>query len=518
MTRVADTIIEGPPAKPEGMTYADPKEIIAMQDVVIIGGGPAGSTAASFLAKKEHGVTVLEQAQFPREHVGESLLPFCYNTLKELGVLEIMKRLFVRKPTVRFATVDGTHATNWCFNHVIKDESFLSFQVDRKVFDMVLLDNARRLGVDVRERTRVNDVCFDAEGDIVVITATGPDGEKQIHEGRFLIDASGRGTFMATKNGWRVPNKGFERTAVWTHWIDVKNMKGGLEEGASLIIYLGGEKRGWIWVFPLERNRLTVGVVTDSFYLRHQKHELTSNGSQDWQLDFYLQELQESSFVSKILEGARMKMPVIIEGDYSYNSTVKYGPRYALVGDASRFIDPIFSSGIFLSTKSAWLVADALHEMFSAGSLDDNTPLLKAYDYINGAYDFVYRLISLFYNPHSISFAAAGTFFREHKEHENAMAAGHYILSGDFFENHKKYHKFLDILADPHYFDIYRQTIISRSTFNRTSCNLSPEQLAIIFPERPLQDIEQLGWTPPDFLNAWCEFPTIDRTEGASGL
>jgi flavin-dependent dehydrogenase len=129
-----------------------------LQDVIIIGGGPAGSTAASFLAMKGRRVTLLEKEKFPREHVGESLLPFCYKTFEALGVLDEMKRLFVRKPTVRFTTIDGTRSTNWCFNHVIKDESFLSFQVDRKIFDMVLLDNSRRLGAAVREQTRVNEV------------------------------------------------------------------------------------------------------------------------------------------------------------------------------------------------------------------------------------------------------------------------------------------------------------------------------------------------------------------------
>jgi flavin-dependent dehydrogenase len=463
-----------------------------MQDVIVIGGGPAGSTAASFLAKHGRRVTVLEKEKFPREHVGESLLPFCYNTFRALGVLDAMKGLFVRKPTVRFVTLDGKRSTNWCFNRVIDDESFLSFQVDRKVFDTILLENSRRLGADVHEETKVNDVRFDTDRDAVVVTATGPGGEAQTHEGRFLIDASGRGSFMASKNGWRVSNKGFERTALWTHFVNVERMKGGLEEGSSLIVYLGGEKRGWIWVFPLGPDRITVGVVLDNFYLRERKQQLTASGSKDWVLDLFQAELAESPFVSDIIAGAEPLMSVIIEGDYSYNSTVKHGPRYALVGDASRFIDPIFSSGIFLSTKSAWLVADALHEMLGSGDLNDNGPLLKAYEYINGAYDFVYRLITSFYNPHAVSWAGARTFFDEHQEHQDAMAAGHYILSGDFFENHRKYHAFLDLLQDPRSFEVYRHKVINRPGFNQESCNLTPEQLGIIFPQDAPRDPEEL--------------------------
>jgi flavin-dependent dehydrogenase len=463
-----------------------------MQDVIVIGGGPTGSTAASFLAKHGRSVTVLEKEKFPREHVGESLLPFCYNTFRELGVLDTMKGLFVRKPTVRFCTLDGKRSTNWCFNRVIEDESFLSFQVDRKQFDTILLENSRRLGADVREETRVTDVRFDTDRDVVVVTAAGPEGETQSHEGRFLIDGSGRGSFMATKNGWRIKNKGFERTALWTHFVNVKRMQGGLEEGSSLIVYLGGDKRGWIWVFPLDRERVTVGVVLDNHYLPEKKRALTAGGSRDWVHDLFHAELAESPFVSDIIAGAEMLMPVIIEGDYSYNSSVKHGPRYALVGDAGRFIDPIFSSGIFLSTKSAWLVADALHEMLGSGDMDDNRPLLEAYEYINGAYDFVYRLISTFFNPHAVTFASARTFFDEHQEHQDAMAAGHYILSGDFFENHKKYHAFLDLLANPRYFDMYRHQVINRPSFNQESCNLTPEQRELIFPADSPRDAEEL--------------------------
>ena len=463
-----------------------------MKDVIVIGGGPAGTTTASFLAQRGRSVTLFEREKFPREHVGESLLPFCYEVFRELGVLDAMKGLFVRKPTVRFVTIDGERWTNWCFNHVIKDESFLSFQVDRKLFDVVLLENSRRLGVDVHEEHRVTDITFDEQADKVVVTASGPNNEPQTHEARFLVDASGRGAFMAVRNGWRVPNAGFERTALWTHWGGLPSMKSGLEEGSSLIVYLGGEKRGWIWIFPLERNRLTVGVVLDTAYMREQKRELTAKGSKDWQHDLYLQELAESPFVQNILEGGKELMPLMIEGDYSYNSTTKHGPRYALVGDSSRFIDPIFSSGIFLSMKSGSLVANALDKMLASGNLDGNAPLLGAYEYINGAYDFVYRLISLFYNPHSISFADARPFFLEHREHEDAMAAGHYILSGDFFENHKKYHQFLDLLADPHYFDMYRHHVIERPAFNQKSCDLTREEQASVFPARSWRDADEL--------------------------
>lgn len=449
-----------------------------IQDVVVIGGGPAGSTVASYLAKKGHSVTVLEKEKFPRIHVGESLLPFCYSLFQELGVLDQMKKRFVRKPTVRFISSDGKTSTNWCFNHVIKDESYLSFQVERSEFDTILLENSRKCGVTVKEQTRVRKVDFDSDGDRFQVYASGANGEEEMYRARFLIDASGRSSFLATKNGWRKPHKEFERTALWTHWKNVKSLKGGLEEGASLIMYLGGEKRGWSWIFPLGLNQVTAGVVMDTSYLRHQKQEVFGN-SQDWATALYLQELMSSEFARDLLDDAKVAMPIQVEGDYSYYSEKKFGARYALVGDAGRFIDPIFSSGVYLSMKSGCLVANALDEMLASNNLDDNAPLEQVYKTINGAYDLVYRLISLFYNPHAVSFAEAGSLFQsKHKEHEDAMAAGHYMLAGDFFENNEKYHKYLNLLAEPRRFDFYRDYVISREELHNP-CNTD---VSIIFP------------------------------------
>lgn len=447
-----------------------------LRDVVVIGGGPAGSTAGAILAQHGRDALVLERDTFPREHVGESLLPYCFPLFDRLGVREVMEALFVRKPTVRFVTHDGSRYTNWCFNHVIHDPSYLSFQVDRKVFDHVLLTNAARLGADVRTRTKVTDVRIEA--DRVVVTAAGPEGE-QVHEARYLVDCSGRASFLASRNGWRTTDRPYDRTALWTHFDGV-TMTGGLEEGASLIVYLGGDKRGWIWVFPLGPDRITVGVVLETAYLRDRKRELAAEGVEGWAEALFAAEIGLSPFVSAMVEGAAQVMPVRAEGDYTYDSSVKRGPRFQLVGDAGRFIDPIFSSGVFLSAKSAWLVADALHQMLP--SLDDDAPMVEARAKIDGAYSFVFRLIESFYHPRAISWAGARTFVAEHREHEAAMDAGRSILAGDFFENHAKYHAFLDLLQDPHYYDLYRESITERPTVNVPSCELPAEDAARLFP------------------------------------
>ena len=159
-----------------------------IQDVVINGGGPAGATSASFLSMWGHQVTLLEKEKFPRDHVGESLLPFCYKLFGELGLLDQMKANFVRKPGVRFVDSDGTHSTTWCFNRVIPDESFLSFQVARSDFDKLQLDHARRNGATVCEESRVEDVQIDTPDGIVKVQVVDPQGDRYSLRARFLSE------------------------------------------------------------------------------------------------------------------------------------------------------------------------------------------------------------------------------------------------------------------------------------------------------------------------------------------
>ena len=175
-------------------------------DVIIIGGGPAGSTAATLLGMSGHSVMVLEKAKFPRDHVGESLLPFCYSLFERLGVLEQMKKMYVRKPGVRFLDADGNHSTTWCFGHVMHGPDFLSFDVPRNFFDDMLLKNSRKHGASVEEETKVTSVDLDAPDGGVEVTAMKADGATVKYHGRFLLDASGRETFMANRNGWKKPD------------------------------------------------------------------------------------------------------------------------------------------------------------------------------------------------------------------------------------------------------------------------------------------------------------------------
>jgi len=439
-------------------------------DVIVIGGGPAGSTAATLLAKSGRDVLLFEKEKFPREHVGESLLPFCYPLLEQLG-LGNLKRHFVRKPGVRFLDRTGKASTTWCFNHVIKDPSYLSFQVIRSEFDDLLLRNAARHGALVREQTRVKRVDIAGGADRVRLEVADSSEQPSVHEARFVIDASGRDALLGSANGWRKPRAELDRTAIWSHWGNV-TLRGGLEEGLSLIIYLGEEKKGWIWIFPLGPDRITAGVVAQNSYIRQQHKRLSEAGSEDWRHDFCMQELMQSELARELLTGSRLLLPMLVNGDYSYEVSHHYGTNYAMIGDARGFIDPIFSSGVFLSMKSAFLVAPAVNALLG-GDSGGPAQLAQAYRNITGAYNFVHRMIRMFYDPHAITWAEVGVEGQAHKRHESALAAGHYMLSGDFFENCDKYNRFFELLEDPKSFRRYKQTVIERADFEAKTCHAS---------------------------------------------
>ena len=399
-------------------------------------------------------------------------MPFCYTLLENLGVVEQLKKNFVRKPGVRFIDRDGNLSTTWCFEHVIKNETYLSFQVIRGEFDHILLKNAAKNGAEVREETSVVEADTTSANDSVTVTSLDSAGQKTVHRARFLVDASGRDAFIGAKNGWRKPREELDRTSIWSHWGGVK-LRGGLEEGLSIIIYMGLEQKGWIWVFPLGESRITAGFVAQNSYIRDEQRKLKQSGSTDWKYDLCMQELLRSKFCRELLEGSSMLLPMMINGNYSYEVKNHYGSNYAMVGDARGFIDPIFSSGVFLSIKSSHLVAAALHKQLTEGLNGENEMMVTAYKQITGAYNFVHRMIRLFYNPHAVTWAQAGADGLAHKAHESAMAAGHYMLSGDFFENYQKFEGFFEILEDPKQFKRYKRLIIDREEFNQPTCHSS---------------------------------------------
>ncbi len=427
-----------------------------MKDVIIIGGGPTGSTAASYLTMNGYHVTLFEREKFPRDHVGESLIPFNYSIFEELGVLDKMKSNYNRKPGVKINNAMGDVGSTWLFEGVISGDKALSFHVWRASFDAMLLNRCRELGAEVQEETIVIQAILDESDDYVKVITKDREGKETEHLARFLIDASGQYTFLARQLKDKTSYEGLNRVATSNHW-KYPNLDQTLKDGFIEIVHLGGEKLGWIWNIPLSQDLLSVGVVLSADYYKEQKKKFAHE--EDWKSKIYLQELFESGVMKHRLQNADMVHETNVFGDYSYYTSRKYGENFAIIGDASSFLDPVFSSGIYMGMNSAKLVSQSLDLKFKQNLSAEET-LKNVFVKIEGAYKLVEKLIRNFYNPDAIALSNLNHLSNQsYEKFETAYTIYHYLLAGDFFNNHEKYAKAIDLLNNSKKLEQYKNFI-----------------------------------------------------------
>jgi flavin-dependent dehydrogenase len=415
-------------------------------DVAIIGGGPGGSSSAIYLRQKGYSVVVLEKEFFPRDHVGESLIPYTYYKLKEMGVWDDVSSFATKKPGVNFVDRDGIRQSVWCFDRVLADGAEMSIHTLRAPFDHALLKQAYKLGADVREGVTVKDVDLSDETEVKL--RVNKNGQDENVSARFLIDASGQNSFLAGKLKLRVPYEGLDRVALFTHWINTK-YDPALSGGLIKIIYLGGEKLGWLWVIPVGRNHLSIGVTLNNAYVREQKKKFGEN----WKEQLYRSEVEEAIGLRHILEGATIEHDVQVIGDYSYRVPKKYGSNYAMVGDAGAFLDPIFSSGIYVAFEVADRVSKCLDIQFREGKEKGQEAFATEFTDIEGAYRLLEKFVRLFYEPDVLNFAHTSGTDNGYTKFLNAYETFHYLLAGDFFSSYRKYEAFIDELNNERSFN-----------------------------------------------------------------
>jgi flavin-dependent dehydrogenase len=314
-------------------------------DVAIIGGGPAGSTAACLLAKAGRRVVVLEREKFPRFHIGESLLPYSMPVFDRLGVRAELDRTCQPKTGAELLTACGSRRIVFQFRDGYHLAHHRSYQAERSSFDKLLLDNAARNGAEVREETSVAGADFDAEG---VTVRLGGDGAPSIRA-RYLIDASGRNTVVGQQQGLKKSYPHLNKFSVFAHYENVHREPG---EHCGKLTRMVRAKDRWFWVIPLSETKTSIGMVTDTATFKQ------------WRMT--PEEALEASFreqphFAEILADAKRVTPVYSTGDYSYRNTSFAGPRWLMAGDAAGFIDPVFSTGVFLAIASAEKAADAIH-------------------------------------------------------------------------------------------------------------------------------------------------------------
>lgn len=449
-----------------------------LYDVIIIGGGPAGSSSATYLQKLGLKTLVLEKEQFPRDHVGESLIPFCYYKLEELGALEEVKKFATLKPGVNFVDNAGLHQSVWCFKNVIHDESHMSFHSLRAPFDNALLRNSEKHGAKVLEQHTVKNVILDTPEGHVIVEAEDAQKNKHSFTGKFLIDGSGQGTFLSKKFNSKKLFKGLDRTAFFCHWIK-NTYDAPLSEGLIKIIYLGGEKQGWLWVIPVGPDHLSIGVSLNNSYVKEQKKKFGESAVNNWAKELYLSEIKEATVLDPILKNAELEHEVLTIGDYSYYNEKKFGKNYAMIGDSGAFLDPIFSSGIYVAFESANLVSKAIAEgLKDPGQLEKK--LEETFTTINGAYELLEKFIRLFYEPQKIHFAHLGSDSeKEFEGFKNAYEILHYLLAGDFFSKYEEYSVFIDEITKEKNFKRFMNLTKSKNNIinEPISCGYSFESI-----------------------------------------
>jgi flavin-dependent dehydrogenase len=320
--------------------------------VLVIGGGPGGSTVAGLLAREGLDVTLLEKERFPRYHIGESLLPSCLPILELLGVREKIDSFGFQQKWGAYFDWGGE---NWDVTFGAADEERrYSYQVDRSVFDKALLDHAKELGVKVVEGAEVKRLGFDGDRPTTAVWSQGGrGGETEEHEIGFdyVIDASGRAGLLNTRHlRGRRHHTVFQNIAVWGYWTGAKTLSQG-PEGA---IAIGSVEDGWLWGIPLAGGQLSVGLVTHKDVFNAKRQEgITSE-------KIYHDAIRESALVEELLAPAELVTPLRTEKDYSYTSERFAGPGYFLVGDAACFLDPLLSTGVHLAMYSAMVTAASL--------------------------------------------------------------------------------------------------------------------------------------------------------------
>lgn len=386
-------------------------------DVVVIGGGPAGATTAALLAEHGHSVLVLERSAFPRFHVGESLIPETYHTLHRLGLIDRLKASeFPRKYSVQFVNEDGMESRPFYFDEYNPHESSVTWQVERGPFDQLLLDRARELGASIRTDAQVRDVEFQ-DGRAVGVKLRTSDSEGDIRIGaRVVVDATGQSAFLASRLGLKERDERLTKGTVWSYFKGAKRDT-GRDEGATLIMQTA-EKKSWFWYIPLANDIVSVGCTGSLRYL--------FDDSRPSAKQIFERELMRCpAMQSRLAEGWRVQ-PFLTTRDFSYRTRSGCGPGWVLVGDAFGFIDPVYSSGVFLALKSGEMASDCISEALreddlSAERLGEWQPVYRQ------GVDLFRRLVYAFYTP-DFSF---GRFFRDHPQFRSNMTD---ILIGDVFK------------------------------------------------------------------------------------
>jgi flavin-dependent dehydrogenase len=327
-------------------------------DAIVIGAGPAGTTTAALLAEKGHEVMVVEKEKFPRYHIGESLIPFCYFPLKRLGLVDKLRQSEnPKKYSVQFVRQNGVVSQPFYFFQHMNHPSSTTWQVRRSEFDQLLLDKAREEGASVLEETKAQALLKDGDRVVGIRVISKKSGLIELRA-PLVVDASGRDCFSAVKENWMERDPKLRKISIWTYFRGAKRDP-GLDEGATTVAYL--PNKGWFWYIPLSGDIVSVGIVAEREYLY--------DGSTKQPAEIFAREVKNNTWIEDHLASGEQYGEYHVIGEFSYRNRFCATDGLVLAGDALGFLDPVFSSGVFLALKSGVMLADTASEALKEGDL-----------------------------------------------------------------------------------------------------------------------------------------------------
>jgi flavin-dependent dehydrogenase len=390
--------------------------------ILVIGGGPAGSTTAGLLAHAGFQVTLLERDLFPRYHIGESILPSCRPIFELLGVWKKVEEYgFQPKGGAYFHW--GAEEWEVLFSDQRADNTN-AWQVVRSEFDQLLLDHARELGVEVIEGVSVREIEFDGDRAVAArwVASKNPGENGRIEFGH-VIDASGRGGIMAVRHlNSRRFHSVFRNVAAWSYWKGARPLGKG-PEGAIAVCSV---PHGWFWAIPLHDGTLSVGLVTGRELFNDSRNRLSTIQA------VYDEALASCPTVLGMLEGAEQVAGMKVEQDYSYVSETFSGPGYLLAGDAACFLDPLLSTGVHLATYSGMLAAASLASVLR-GEVEEKDAWRFYETVYRHAYERLLVLVSVFYESYrgkDYHFYQAQRLSADERDRLHLQAAFDRIITG----------------------------------------------------------------------------------------
>ena len=385
-------------------------------DVVVIGAGPAGSTVGTLVAEPGYKTLICDRSPFPRFHVGESLIPETYWSLERLGLVEKLREsAFPKKYSVQFVS-DGQKISAPFYFHDHKDcESSQTWQIIRSDFDKMLLENAAEKGATTHTAAHVTEVLFEGERATGVRVLLGEDRVEKVVKAKVVVDASGQTSFLSSRLKLKKQDELLRKATVWTYYENAQRDP-GRDEGCTIILQTEG-KQSWFWYIPLPDNVVSIGCTGSLSYMFGTK--LSAE-------EVFQRELARCPALQDRLADATRCHDYFTTKDFSYSSEQAAGDGWVLTGDAYGFIDPVYSSGVYLAMKGGEFVADSIHEAFKASDLSGRALGSWKSKYDEGVENFR-KLVYAFYAP-EFSF---GSFLKQHPQFQPNLVD---ILIGDVFK------------------------------------------------------------------------------------